>query len=135
MTYIGHVERGVVVFDGAAPPDGAHVRVEEQVDSYSGTDNTLAKTFQELVENWEQDRPRGVDMAAMVMHPAYQRIIGMGQSAVPLLLAELNRKRGHWFWALHAITGENPVPPETEGNLGLMAQAWLKWGRDRGYIG
>ena len=70
----------------------------------------------------------------MVMHPAYQRIIGMGRRAVPLLLGELEKKPGHWFWALNAIAGENPVPAEAEGKLGDMAQAWLGWGRERGLI-
>lgn len=67
------------------------------------------------------------------MHPTYQRIIGMGPRVVPLLLAELERKSGHWFWALHAITGANPVPEDSEGNLRAMAEAWLEWGRQRGY--
>jgi hypothetical protein len=61
------------------------------------------------------------------MHPAYQQIIGMGVDALPLILRELEREPDHWFWALEAITGENPVPPTDRGRLNEMARAWLRW--------
>jgi hypothetical protein len=69
----------------------------------------------------------------MVLLPSYQRIIGLGSGAIPLLLAELERKPDHWFWALQAITGEDPVPAASRGNLIEMSAAWLAWGRQRGY--
>ncbi len=47
-------------------------------------------------------------MAKKAMHPANQGIIGLGAVAVPLILQELKRDRADWFWALTAITGENP---------------------------
>ena len=72
-------------------------------------------------------------MTEMAMHPAYQEIIGMGELAVPLILAELERDPDHWFWALKAITGADPVPEHCRGHLEEMAQAWLRWGRMQGY--
>ena len=45
-----------------------------------------ASLFGRLVEEWRHERPRGVDVADMVMHPPYQRIIGMGEDAIPLIL-------------------------------------------------
>jgi putative addiction module CopG family antidote len=98
-------------------------------------DTLTAGRFRELADEWRATRPRGVDLTETLMHPAYQMIIGMGLPAVPHLLAELANKPDHWFWALHVITKENPVPPESEGNLKQMADAWLRWGRERGYIG
>lgn len=48
------------------------------------------------------------------MHPAYQQIIGMGEKALPLILRDLrDRPTGHWFWALNAITGEEPTLGES----------------------
>lgn len=67
------------------------------------------------------------------MHPAYQQIIGLGPDVVPLLLAELEGHPDHWFWALHAITREDPVPSESRGKIKAMAQAWLDWGKRHGY--
>ena len=89
--------------------------------------------FDRLAEEWRHDRPRGVDVADMVMHPSYQRIIGMGEDAIPMILSELDRQPDHWFWALHSITGVDPVPEECQGNIAGMANAWLEWGRQNGF--
>jgi hypothetical protein len=67
------------------------------------------------------------------MLPAYQMIVGMGPAVIPLLLRELERQVDYWFWALQAITEEDPVPVESRGNWRAMAQAWLAWGKKRGY--
>jgi hypothetical protein len=70
----------------------------------------------------------------MVAHPAYQAIIGLGAPVVPLLLQDLAREPAHWFEALKAITGEDPVRPEDWGRVRAMAAAWLAWGRSRGLV-
>ena len=70
----------------------------------------------------------------MAMLPCYQQIIGMGERAVPLILEELSREPDHWFWALEAITQENPVPCDAAGNVRLMAEAWVAWGAHEGYV-
>ena len=89
--------------------------------------------FDRLADEWINDRPRGVDLADMAMHPAYQRIIGMGPTAVPWLLERLENNLDHWFWALNAITrSEDVVPDESSGDLTEMANAWFSWGERRG---
>ena len=62
------------------------------------------------------------------MHPAYQQVIGMGWDVVPCILSELETAPDHWFWALTAITGQDPVLPDHRGKLRLMAQDWVRWG-------
>ena len=91
------------------------------------------ETFERLADEWERVRPRGADVARMTQHPAYQRIIAMGEPAVPWLLRRLAEKPDHWFVALNAITGARPVPPESRGRVKEMARAWLEWGRQMGY--
>ncbi len=91
------------------------------------------ETFERLADEWEHDRPRGVDIAQMTRHPAYQRIIAMGKPAVPWLLQRLATRPDHWFVALSAITGARPVPPESRGRVKEMVQAWLDWGSQQGY--
>jgi hypothetical protein len=91
--------------------------------------------FRLLAAQWIAERPRGADVHWMTDTPAYRAIIDLGQPAVPLLLAELRRSVDHWFSALHAITGADPVPPEARGKMKLMAAAWLRWGAARGLIG
>ena len=89
--------------------------------------------FTTLVNQWLAEN-RGVSsINQMCMHPAYQQIIGMGEPVIPLLLRELEKKSGHWFWALKSISREDPVPPESKGKVNEMIQVWLEWGRQRGY--
>ena len=92
--------------------------------------------FQNLVNEWRRERGAMSSITEMVMLPSYQKIIGMGDDAVALILAELKSEGDEpdqWFWALKAITGEDPVPPADRGKLPRMAAAWLNWARDRGY--
>lgn len=92
------------------------------------------ETFTTLVEEWQTETSDLSSTTAMVLHPAYQRIIGLGPGAVPLLLRELQVRPNHWFHALRAITGHNPVRLEQRGNLRKMTAAWLEWGRKQGYL-
>ena len=90
--------------------------------------------FLSLKFQWEHDTALMSSISEMVMHPAYQRIIGMGEKAIPFIMNELKTNGGHWFWALKSISGEDPVLPEYRGNIEEMTKAWLKWGEDKGYI-
>lgn len=89
--------------------------------------------FQKLLAEWKNSRHHESKTSQLALHPAYQRIIGMGKVAVPLILEDMERFPDHWMWALRSITGENPVTDEQRGKLKLMCEAWLKWGRDHGY--
>jgi hypothetical protein len=94
----------------------------------------LEALFAELTEQWKRETRLLSSTSAIAMHPSYQRIIGLGPQVVPLILAEMQREPGHWFWALAALTGENPVPPADRGRVAPMTDAWLKWGRENGWI-
>ena len=89
--------------------------------------------FSRLAAAWRSARGPESSIVRLSMHPAYQQIIGMGEVAVPLILKELEREPDHWFWALNAITGEDPVPEEAKGILREMTSAWLNWGKENGY--
>lgn len=91
-----------------------------------------AEKFYSLAEAWRQDVRFTSSLTQIVLHPTYQRIIGMGVAAVPFLLRELERKPDHWFWALTAITGADPIQPEDRGKLKKMTEAWLRWGKEQG---
>jgi hypothetical protein len=70
----------------------------------------------------------------IAMNPNYQKIIGMGEKAVPFLLRELEHRPEHLFWALKAITGADPVQPHQRGRVREMAQAWLEWAAKNRYV-
>ena len=94
----------------------------------------LRERFRRLAEEWKDRSQYMSNTAQMALVIPYQQIIGMDWPAVPLILEELRREPDQWFWALEAITAENPVPPEAAGLILLMAQAWLEWGKQRGLI-
>ncbi len=89
--------------------------------------------FTRLRDEWKAQRRHESSTQRLVLLPAYQKIIGMGPDVVPLLLRELDTNLDNWFWALMAITEQNPAPAEARGDGAAMARAWLDWGREQGY--
>jgi hypothetical protein len=92
------------------------------------------REFNALAEQWVKRRPKGADIPNMVASPIYQSVIAMGDRAVRPILLRLRSESEHWFYALHVITGDNPVPPAKSGKVAEMVAFWLTWGRERGYL-
>lgn len=90
--------------------------------------------FQRLAKEWREETAHVSSMTDLVLHPRYQNIIGMGTAILPILFRELQREPDYWFWALNAITEEDPTNPEDAGDLPKMTEAWLKWARNKGYL-
>ncbi|HEY1192452.1 MAG TPA: hypothetical protein VGE74_32815 [Gemmata sp.] len=94
----------------------------------------LTAAFRALADEWRAATRFLSSTTDIAMHPAYQRIIGLGPQVLPLILGELAKQPEPWFWALAALTGEDPVPAADKGRGRAMADAWLKWGRENGWI-
>lgn len=92
----------------------------------------LAAAFRALADQWWYETAILSVIQRKIMHPAYQRIIGLRPAVVPLILTELAERPSYWFWALHAITGEDIAANNT--NLAAVCEAWLHWGRACGYL-
>ncbi len=99
----------------------------------SQSQNPVDQKFHDLTSRWQRETALHSSVTAIFMHPAYQQIIGLGERALPLIFSELRREPDHWFWALGAITGENPVPDAHAGDIEAMASDWLSWGEAHGY--
>lgn len=95
----------------------------------------LEESFQRLADWWHTETSGLSSITMKSIHPAYQQIIDLGPEVIPIILRDLQKRPDHWFWALRQLTGENPVRQEDAGRLKLMAEAWLAWGKDHGYIG
>jgi hypothetical protein len=93
----------------------------------------VEERFRRLAAAWHQDTDFHSSMAEADRHPTYQEIICLGPEVVPLLLRDLEENHTHWFGALRAITGANPVPVSAAGKIPQMAAAWLRWAKDHGY--
>ena len=92
----------------------------------------IEQRFRQLVDQWKEATRFVSSIHDMISHPAYLQIIGMGKQALPLLVQELRREPDHWFVALQAITGIDPIPPSASGNVDEMALAWLVWAEQNG---
>jgi hypothetical protein len=99
---------------------------------YLRDEDDVRDIFLSLAEEWEEQTLLVTSPRQAAMHPAYQRIIGLGLQAVPLLLTRLQQNRRAWFWALAAITHEDPAVGLNK--VGDAINAWLDWGRQRGYL-
>lgn len=92
--------------------------------------------FEGLRLRWHKERGATSSITQMATCPSYQRIVGMGEKAIPLILRELDNHEDdpdHWFWALQAITDKDPVPADHRGDMKAMARDWLEWGYMAGY--
>ncbi len=94
----------------------------------------ILNKFYILAKRWESEVEGYSSTTQISDHPAYQEIISMGTQVVPLLLKELKNNPIFWLSALNEITGINPIKPEQRGKIKQMAQAWLEWGRNQGYV-
>jgi hypothetical protein len=90
--------------------------------------------FAILAAKWREEVGPESSVSNIVGDINYLKIIAMGKKVVPLILRELEREPAPWFVALQAITGENPADRGLAGNFPRIAEAWLQWGRDRGFI-
>ncbi|MSQ27608.1 MAG: hypothetical protein EXR51_05660 [Dehalococcoidia bacterium] len=90
--------------------------------------------FRALADWWHEATDVLSSPSQKVKHRAYQRIIGLREAAVPLILEDLRDHGGYWFYALERITGTCPRPKDRPATFATVRQAWLKWGSDQGFI-
>ena len=95
-------------------------------------DAALESEFNALAEQWYRDTRTMSFIRQKAVHPAYQKIIGMGKPALPFIFKELLNYKGDWIWALNAIAGEDPATGIT--NFRKAVDAWMNWGKQRGHI-
>jgi hypothetical protein len=104
------------------------------------TNRTQASTpltenmFQAMVSEWTLGVGPTSSSTEIAAHPAFRQIIASGREAIPFLLRELERGPSLLVLALYEITGENPVPRESRGNIKEMTKAWVAWGEKNGVL-
>jgi hypothetical protein len=90
--------------------------------------------FNRLKKEWIRGTEKLSILSQIILHPAYQQIIAMGPQAIPFVLRSLEKEPDHWFWALKMLNEDNDVA-EGENTMAGAAAAWLRWGRENGYLG
>jgi len=109
------------------------IAVEGSVPSGSSSRDVEAE-FGSLSQNWRKEVGAESALPRITGNLNYLRIIALGEGVVPFILRDLEREAAPWFLALRAITGEQNVGREYAGNFRKMADSWIAWGRQKGYI-
>jgi hypothetical protein len=115
---------------------GVEAKQSWRSDKMSSTQvvESIDERFHELRDDWKSKTRHLSNTAQISLVFSYQKIIGMGPAVVPMILSELEKEPDHWFWALEAITDENPVAESDAGDIEASARVWVQWGRDKGLL-
>ena len=108
-------------------------KLNSRDNAHKPVDPLQTVTFDQLAKEWRRETRFASDLTEVFLNRAYQRIIGMGPSAIPLIVESLRTRLDLWFWALEAIAGENPAEYVEVGDLEAKREAWLLWAKVHGF--
>jgi len=92
----------------------------------------MRSDFKALASRWVEETGIYSLSHQINAHPAYRAIIDLGPGIVPLVIEELRGPSPRqWMHVLRELTGADPVPAGTAGNLSLLTAAWLSWWESR----
>jgi hypothetical protein len=94
----------------------------------------ISEKFHQLADEWSTNTGHISSIDDLISHASYREIIGLGWDVVPYLLKDLQNNKRFWFPALYAITNVRPFDPSDAGNGKRMTEAWIKWGKRKGFI-
>lgn len=93
---------------------------------------SVREQFDQLVADWEAATMFSSSALEICTNRSYQRIIGLGLQAVPLIFERILNGSHHWGWALAAITQEDPA--EDCDTIDQVSDAWMRWGEAHGFV-
>jgi len=97
------------------------------------TTETLRQKFERLADTWQKETVLVSNIGLIQSNPSYLGIIAMGKDALPFIFNNMRQNPNHWFIALNAITGVNPVQENDRGNVEAMTTSWLQWAKKNAY--
>jgi hypothetical protein len=89
--------------------------------------------FNQVASDWLTATGHLSSIRRKLDHPLYRELVSMGEPAVPLILKAISRRPSRLVRALADITREDPADRASAENILDVIQAWITWGRDRGY--
>ncbi|MFM9909955.1 MAG: hypothetical protein ACKVOW_11425 [Chitinophagaceae bacterium] len=90
----------------------------------------LKKRFDFYNSIWKNETVFSSSISEITNNAAYRYIIGLGQEVLPFIINDFKANDNHWFYALEAITGQNPINDNHKGIVPLMKADWLKWAKE-----
>jgi len=91
------------------------------------------RIFSGLSVDWKKAQKYLSNSFVLTESPVYRQLVAMGEMAIPFILRDMKSKLSHWNLVLEGITGENPVDERLAGKTREVVDAWLAWGKNRGY--
>lgn len=93
----------------------------------------MEEQFNSIYEKWLHDTrflSGGFDKS-----PYYKQLVEMGPEIIPFLLREIPKERGFPDLVLRGIVGKDGpvIPEEQRGRMKYIFNAWLDWGKEKGY--
>lgn len=102
----------------------------------SGTKRaSLRDNFRERKSDWLGATGHWSAPSRIYSHPTYHRLVALGRGIIPLLLEDIRDGAScDWYRLLRFHADFEAVTDAERGDVDLMDAAWLRWGRDNGYI-
>jgi len=94
---------------------------------------SVVAEFDALASQWEGACRFLSSTTRRTSHPSFRRIVSMGDSVIPLLLARLEQP-GDWDIALGEIVGQEAIPAEGRVNRASTTRMWREWARENGWL-
>jgi len=111
------------------PKDNCSIKLKAKTEA----ETQIKSEFANLVKVWKKATLHNSFIRQKIVHPAYLRIVGMGEKAIPFILQELTeRPSASWFPALEAISGNNAA--QSAKSIDEAVQSWLNWGSQESYL-
>ncbi len=99
----------------------------------SESDKSLKSEFEKLVKVWTESIKYLSSEKQQKDHPAFLRIVGMGEKVLPFIFAEFSKRPfTAWLSALEAIVGKN-IAAEAK-SFREAVNYWVEWGKMNGYL-
>lgn len=111
------------------PKDNRSIKIKAKTENQTPDKSE----FENLVKVWKKATHHYSFIRQKIVHPAYLRIIGMGEKVLPFILEELKeRPSPGWFPALEAISGNDAA--QAAKSIDEAVESWLNWGKQQSYL-
>lgn len=110
----------------------ASFETKQVLSGKSATIDSIAAEFPKLVKQWKDETFFVSSSTKLFNHPAYVRIMAMGTAGISLVLKELQKDSGRWFYALKFMAGKDVSAGIKDYDE--AKSAWLEWGYKNNYI-
>lgn len=97
------------------------------------TSQEVETCFKRLANEWSRNTLHISSASDLVNDRCYREIVALGWDVVPYLLVDLQRNKRFWFPALAEITRLRPFDKSDRSNPRRMTEAWIRWGKRKGY--